>query len=557
MRTDSTIRNHEPCRTKFGARRGSVGVAVILILVLVQVAVVSVVLSGARDQDTTVRRLESVRAFYAAEAGMNMAIREVRENNDEDGDGGIGSISDDGNDANNPSLGQASVWVTSAVVNDDTEFYSVASAGTATREVTSVMPPAAVPGAFGYFTPFSSGQLGVAGKQIASQVELLEDGYVTSITARINGPSPKLTRFGIYTDSAGEPGNLIAQSYNDTIDGNAASYHWRTLYIPSTFLTAGTYWLAICVEHANIEYSYSGTGGQTRSNDNDAIASGFSATWGASTDSNTRRANIYATRMIQKAGPATFASSADYDNANPPTTGLFRDLTNATWIERGSDVSSNTTKYNSINFTQASGLVNDCMTAFDATPSDATPTTFEGTIRVSADVLLVGASGERWVGLGALHSETSGQEGIGLVLKEDTNKDHLSIIRIPQSGNIMGQGLLADTGNYNEVTAANWYRLYLDITILGSNITIEGRMHTHSTANNPNSAVNAAPSMDISHSGTLSSFAGLQDFGEVVLFFDTADNTSRASLTNVTIEYDSGPVAGGYLASWAETEHRD
>jgi hypothetical protein len=486
---------------------------------------------------------------------MNMAVREVRMNSDLDGDGGIGTISDDGNDGNNPALNGASVAVTSAVVNDNTEFYSVASAGTATRQITSIMPPAGIPGAFGFFTPFSSGQLGVAGKQIATQVEMLEAGYVTSITARINGPSPKLTRYAIYSDSGGEPANLLAQSYNATIDGNAADYHWRTLYIPSTYLAAGNYWLAMCVEHANIEYSYDGLGGQTRYNDNDAITSGYGATWGASTATSTRRANIYAMRMLQRYGPSTFSSATDYDNTNPPVTGLFRDITNPTWIVRGSDVSTNATKYNAINFTQASGLVNDCVTAFDTTPADVTPKTFEGSIRMAADVLFVGTSNARWIGFGALHNETPGQEGLALALREDGNKDMLALRRMPQNGDISGATVIAATGWYNNISQNSWYRLRVDITVIGSDITIDANVFSHSTANNPNSAINPAPIMSFSYTATKSSFAGLQNTGEAAVFFDTTDSASRGSITNITIDHDPGGVSGGYVASWNEAEH--
>ena len=84
--------------------RGSAAVAMILVLVILQIVVVAVVLAGGRDQDLTLKRLDSIRGFYAAEGGMNMAIREMRTSTDEDGDGGIGTISNDGNSANNPTI---------------------------------------------------------------------------------------------------------------------------------------------------------------------------------------------------------------------------------------------------------------------------------------------------------------------------------------------------------------------------------------------------------------------------------------------------------------------
>lgn len=539
-------------------RRGSVGLVVIIVLVLVQIAVVTVVLAGARDQDMTVKRLESIRAFYAAEAGMNMAIREVRENDDEDGDGGVGTISNDGNAGNNPSFGSATVEVNTANVNGEVEFYAVGAAGLATRQITSVMPPTGLTGTIGYLTPFSTGQLGVAGKQIATQVTAEEDGYVTSISARINGPPPKNTRYAIYSDSGGEPANLIVQTQLHEIGGTASTYHWLTLFVPSTFLAAGDYWLAMGVEHSNVEYSYNGLGGQFRMNDNDPTdAGGFDATWGTSTASGTRRVNMYANRMLQRAGPATFAGSSDYDNTNPPATGLFRDVTQPTLINRGDDISTNGTHYKSINFWQASGLVSDSLTVFDSTPADATPTTFEGSIRVTADVVFTGTSSARYFGLASMHSEISGQEGLVMVLREQSNQDRLILYRMPQTGDITGATAIDQTGNYNVISANNWYRLTFDIIESDGALTITGYVFSHSTASNPNSSINNAPIMELSYSTTVAALTGMSDIGEAGLVFDTTDATSRCSTTNVTIDYDPGANSGGYVSSWAEAEHSE
>ena len=80
-------------------RRGAAAVITVIILLLIDLMILSIVIGSARDQDVSVRRLETVQAFYAAESGMNMALRELMENDDEDGDGAIGSISDDDDDA--------------------------------------------------------------------------------------------------------------------------------------------------------------------------------------------------------------------------------------------------------------------------------------------------------------------------------------------------------------------------------------------------------------------------------------------------------------------------
>lgn len=92
-------------------RRGSAALGMVLALVVLQLVVVGVLLGGSRDHDLTVMRVEGTRAFYAADAGLAMGLREQMEGVDEDGDGGIGSISDDGDAGNDPDLGLARVFV--------------------------------------------------------------------------------------------------------------------------------------------------------------------------------------------------------------------------------------------------------------------------------------------------------------------------------------------------------------------------------------------------------------------------------------------------------------
>lgn len=120
-------------------RRGTVAISMILTLVIVDLIIVGIVVGGARDHDLTVRRIETINAFYAAEAGMNMAIRELMMNADEDGDGAIGTISDDGNAANDPAIGQAQVLVTSVVVGSQTTLTSQGRAGEARRQIVTVV----------------------------------------------------------------------------------------------------------------------------------------------------------------------------------------------------------------------------------------------------------------------------------------------------------------------------------------------------------------------------------------------------------------------------------
>ena len=116
-------------------RRGTVAVAVIVMLMIINVIVLSMTISQAHDHDLTVRRLETVQALYAAEAGVNMAVRELMEDDDEDADGTIGTIAD-------VTLGNAAFVVVAA---PDTPFVgqttltSQGRSGEARRQMSTVI----------------------------------------------------------------------------------------------------------------------------------------------------------------------------------------------------------------------------------------------------------------------------------------------------------------------------------------------------------------------------------------------------------------------------------
>lgn len=119
--------------------RGAVLVAVIIALVIMQLLAAGLVTAGSRDHDLTARRAETMRAFYAAEAGMNMALREVMVNADEDGDSGVGTISDDGAHANDPAIGGARVQVASTAGATSTTLTSAGRIGEARRSVAAIL----------------------------------------------------------------------------------------------------------------------------------------------------------------------------------------------------------------------------------------------------------------------------------------------------------------------------------------------------------------------------------------------------------------------------------
>ena len=114
-------------------RRGVAVVAVIVLLLVVGLIIIGMVGGGAHDQDLSARRLETVRAFYAAEGGVNMALRELAMGIDEDLDGYAGTISNDGIPGNDPALGSARVMVSASVLSGVFTLRSEGRAGAVLR----------------------------------------------------------------------------------------------------------------------------------------------------------------------------------------------------------------------------------------------------------------------------------------------------------------------------------------------------------------------------------------------------------------------------------------
>jgi len=117
-------------------------VVMVVLMVLIDLIIVGLVVSQARDHHLTVRRLQTIESLYAAEAGMNMSLRELMVPADEDLDGGIGTISDDTVDATDPTLGNARFVVTAAADTPavgQTTLTSEGRAGEALRRMQAVL----------------------------------------------------------------------------------------------------------------------------------------------------------------------------------------------------------------------------------------------------------------------------------------------------------------------------------------------------------------------------------------------------------------------------------
>ncbi len=114
-------------------RRGSVLAAVIVLLLILELAIAALLMNSTNEQGVGLDRMDTVRAFYAAEAGAQMALREITLGRDEDGDGTIGGVSDDGQAATDPAIGPARFHVTVAAGAEGAIITSEGACGNACR----------------------------------------------------------------------------------------------------------------------------------------------------------------------------------------------------------------------------------------------------------------------------------------------------------------------------------------------------------------------------------------------------------------------------------------
>jgi hypothetical protein len=108
----------------------------VILLATLGLFILGALANAGTEGPVTEARLSAARAFYAAEAGMNMAIRETMLASDLDGDGRVGTISDDANLWTDPDLGNGA----RVVVEHDTppnmlRLFSRGRAGSARRVI--------------------------------------------------------------------------------------------------------------------------------------------------------------------------------------------------------------------------------------------------------------------------------------------------------------------------------------------------------------------------------------------------------------------------------------
>lgn len=107
-------------RQRRGRRRAAAGVVMVLLLVALQLTVVGAITGAGPEGSLTEARVNAARALYAAEAGVNMALRESMLAADFDADGRVGTVSDDGDDSTDPDLGSGARVVVGGTFGQNT-----------------------------------------------------------------------------------------------------------------------------------------------------------------------------------------------------------------------------------------------------------------------------------------------------------------------------------------------------------------------------------------------------------------------------------------------------
>ena len=194
-------------------RRGVAAVTMVVVLVMLEIMVIGMVLSGGRDHDLTVQRMNSVLAFYAAEAGMNMAVREMMINFDDDGDGTVGSISNDFDDTNNPSIGLATVLVSRSDDATNATFRSTGQIGESRRvaEGKITLQGSGIPFEVDLVTASNLAQTVTLVKKYADAVIVCTLHYVNNtIPAVVRVDNVTATSFDLYLQNPGDGATPVA-----------------------------------------------------------------------------------------------------------------------------------------------------------------------------------------------------------------------------------------------------------------------------------------------------------------------------------------------------------
>src|SRR6266542_4543858 len=144
------------------------------------------------------------------------------------------------------------------------------------------------------------------------------------------------------------------------------------------------------------------------------------------------------------------------------------------------------------------------LSIYDTTPADKTTTknlfdaSAPGGLTLSADVLFAETSHSVAGGVVALYNE--GQDGLALLAKTAGNTDDARLdLVFQQSGNptvltsvAVGSAFQSDTNgsvNTGPLSGDHWYRIIMNLSVVGDTWTVNGQFYSHTDPTDPNSAL--------------------------------------------------------------------
>lgn len=190
------------------------------------------------------------------------------------------------------------------------------------------------------------------------------------------------------------------------------------------------------------------------------------------------------------------------------------------------------TGHAAINLTGSAAAAGDSWIAvYDATPADETAQNSFGSVHLAGDVLLHLYNNKKGAGLLALFNEAAGKTGLALVVYDSGGSDSLVLGTVSKASGAftalttvsLGSGIVENT----------WYRLTMDVSVSGGNVTISGKVFRHSDPTDPGSALAAQVGTTLNTTRALP--AGVDPAGEVGVVASAFSATVDSSITNVTI----------------------
>ena len=209
----------------------------------------------------------------------------------------------------------------------------------------------------------------------------------------------------------------------------------------------------------------------------------------------------------------------------------FRDVRRASDINAGTDLAGG--GHPSLNMTGSSNPFpkgDAWITVYDEDPSTSSPTSFVGSIRLSADVLVHKFDNLKGAGVLALFNEGAGQKGLALILYG--SRDNLGLATLDEAGTrvhvdsvLLGSAIKLDI----------WYRVTMKVAVSGDDLTVKGKVFKHASDSDPDSALGAQVGDTLSFTGSLSAL-GLAGSGQIGVVGFAKRAKVSSSVTNFSAD---------------------